>query len=160
MNPAMMALLTKQLAGQNGGAAAEATAGDGAGVDPLMSTLLSQMATGNGESDQDKRIENLENRLAAAKRRIGSLRADLDVAAEMIEFAAETLGACRECWGLNQLCRRCHGAGGPGWRQPDTQELLLWIEPALARSGLRVLQRTTQRTEEETDSPAASVNAG
>jgi hypothetical protein len=142
MDPAMMQMLARQLG--NGGGIGPTDLPGGQSTNPLVNTLLSQMNSSSGESEH--RVERLERQLEAAKRRITRLRASIATAEEMVELIAVTFGTCPECWGLNQLCRLCRGEGGPGWRPADTGELVRWVEPALARSGLRIQPNQPQES--------------
>jgi hypothetical protein len=138
MDPATMAMLAQQLG--NGGVIGSAEEPPLAGqpANPLVSTLLSQMTSSSADTERAERVESLERQLEAAKRRISRLRASIATAEQMVELIAVTFGTCPDCWGLHQSCRLCRGDGGPGWRPPDIAELLQWVEPALARTGLRV----------------------
>jgi hypothetical protein len=143
MDPNTLAMLARQL-GNSG------PAEDGAPTNPLVSTLLSQMNSPQADTDRTDRQERLERQLEVAKRRISRLRASVETAEKMVELIAATFGTCPECWGLNQLCRLCRGGGGPGWRPPDTDELLSWVEPALAYAGLRVVEQNRESTVDRT----------
>lgn len=43
---------------------------------------------------------------------------------------AGALGAC-DCWGEDETCPVCHGAGGPGWCAPDRRLFEMYVSPAL-----------------------------
>lgn len=60
----------------------------------------------------------------------------------MALYIARAFGACSACWGLNRLCAECHGNGAPGYREPQLDVLLTWLNPALERLGLRVVAAT------------------
>ena len=62
-----------------------------------------------------------------------------------IEFVAAIVGACPVCLGEQRGCATCHGAGGPGSRQPDGDALIAWIARPLRRLGLCVAIRKPER---------------
>jgi hypothetical protein len=125
--------------------------------DPAMMALLESMRQREAPAPRGRRADEREaddddDDLRRAKRMIRRLQRDLEAADEVLFFLAELLGACPSCFGASQRCMRCAGRGRPGAVKPRREELLAWIEPALARLGLRVQpieQRTTDRTNEE-----------
>src|SRR6476469_8860183 len=46
---------------------------------------------------------------------------------------ADALGACRRCFGDDELCPVCHGRGRPGGRAPDPMLFAELVAPATAR---------------------------
>ena len=56
----------------------------------------------------------------------------------MALYIAQALGACPQCWGLDQRCPACAGQGGPGSSQPDADRLLNLVRPALRRLGFEI----------------------
>ena len=144
MDRALLSQLIAQRFGANHGG--DAGENDLAGLlagqisDPVLATLASAMLrqqAGDGEIDEP--AVDHERRLDRAKRIIQRQQADLAAADRMASYIAEVFGACARCWGLNAFCTECHGAGHPGSGLPREDELRRWIEPALARLGLRIV---------------------
>ena len=74
---------------------------------------------------------------------------ELEALHEVNDTVAAALGACRYCWGGDELCEECQGAGAPGSRMPDKalfQELVL---PALKRVQAAKMIRKTGSTRGE-----------
>jgi hypothetical protein len=117
------------------------------GSDPLMAALFSSMLSRkpeNVESDSETEHDHTQcqRELLRAKKTIAKLKDGLASADTMANHIAEIFGACEFCWGLNKLCPRCGGRGGPGFADPKQEELLGWIEPALQKLGLTVTKAT------------------
>ncbi|HEV2778161.1 MAG TPA: hypothetical protein VGX25_02050 [Actinophytocola sp.] len=153
MDAAVATLLAQRL----GLTGADESAADGQPNDPMMAALLRQLVS-TAESTPDD-TDRLERRLASARRRLGRLRTNLTTALAMVQHIAAVFGACPRCWGLNQLCSHCQGAGGPGWQLPDTNALLQWVEPALARVGMqaRVVTAPQSVVDEQVVQPEGEV---
>lgn len=104
--------------------------------DPLMATLFNSMVQQNSEA-RENHVDH-ERDLDRAKMTIRKLKEDLAAADTMAHYIAEVFGACPQCWGLNRLCPQCKGSGKPGSGEPQEQELLSWVGPALAKLGMKV----------------------
>jgi hypothetical protein len=102
----------------------------------MVTLMLRQNQTGESAAANDR--AELEHELAKARRTIQKLKLDLAAADTVANRVAEILGACPSCWGLNRLCTRCQGSGGPGTSELKGEEFLAWLEPALSRLGVRV----------------------
>ena len=124
MDPTMTALLTDQLSERSA-------------RDPFAALLLQQLTT-QAEAATVPDPDLTDHRLERARRTVTRLRSELAAANAMAAHVGRLLGACPACWGLDQFCRQCLGAGTPGSQQPDTEALVAWIAPALHRDGLRV----------------------
>jgi hypothetical protein len=109
-------------------------------VDPLEALVMTTLMQGRPAEDagEDAEAEPVEG-LIEAEATIDALRQHLADADAMIGRLATALGACPVCWGSSERCPRCHGNGRPGSRQPDREELIAWVTPALRRLGLRVV---------------------
>ena len=129
VNDQLTAALTEQLSQQ-------------AGSDPIMTMLLQQMAS-TPPAEADKELTELRSRLERATRKIERLRAELVAANTMAAYVARVLGACEQCWGMDQFCRGCLGRGRPGSSQPDVGALIDWVSPALQRAGLATITRAS-----------------
>ena len=145
MNPQMTQLLAQSLgfnaeqysALQNGDLSPLITSSK---LDPMMVALLSSMAnTGNSSTDEPVRRDRYEEALIQAENRIQLLKEQVAAAHTMMNYIAETFGSCRFCWGLNRMCAHCRGKGKPGFTQPGQEELRTWVEPALKRLGLKIV---------------------
>lgn len=121
--------------------------------DPLAALLLQQLST-QAESAEAADADLTDRRLERARRTITRLRSELAAANAMAAHVGRVVGACPACWGLDQFCRQCLGAGTPGSQQPDSEALVAWITPALHRDGLRVSSITS--TTEQTRFPGRS----
>jgi hypothetical protein len=104
--------------------------------DPLLATMFRSMFQQNSEARADH-VDH-EPDLDRAKMTIRKLKENLAAADTMAHYIAEVFGACPQCWGLNRLCPRCKGSGKPGTGEPQEQELLSWVGPALAQLGMKV----------------------
>lgn len=130
MNEQLAAVLTERL-------------GEQAGSDPLAALLLSRLTQTPGEPAAEETLSRRLDRAVAAN---GRLREELASANAMATHVADLLGACPDCWGLDELCRRCLGAGGPGSSEPDVQRLVRWLTPALRRAGLSLTATSPDST--------------
>ncbi len=130
MQELLRRLLSERLAG-----AEQAT---GQSQDPLVTALVSSMLDGTGAESESQ--ERHAHELEAARRRIRRLEQDLAAVDVMLAYVAGVFGACPVCWGRDVRCSRCRGTGAPGSGTPAERELLIWVEPALARVGLRVVR--------------------
>jgi hypothetical protein len=147
MNQAMAQLLANQLgiASENGILQPSdiATALASRTSDPLMATLLSQMASQKPAVELetvDVDYEKYEHEIVRLKKLIVRLKRELASANVMARYIADVFGACPVCWGLNGLCQQCQGKGRPGYAEPNLDELRAWVEPALRRGGLSIAQ--------------------
>lgn len=68
-------------------------------------------------------------------------------ATERVMRVATIVGACTVCLGDDPLCTECRGAGKPGYRVPDPEALLEWIDLPLRRVGLCVTALRRERPE-------------
>lgn len=107
--------------------------------DPLLATMLQSMFQQNSEAREDY-VEHVdyERDLERARITIRKLKESLAAADTMAHYIAEVFGACPQCWGLNRLCPECKGRGMPGSGEPQEDELLSWVGPALAKLGMNV----------------------
>lgn len=121
--------------------------------DPRMAAMIPLLADSSESPDEDdeddergqrdsrrndRKKERQSPGLAKARRVVGRLRDDLRAAYTVIHHIARMLGACPACFGNQPECERCHGHGAPGSAMPVRDELLAWVEPALARLGMTV----------------------
>ena len=115
--------------------------------DPMAMLLLTaarnQQDAAGGEGEKlealEQRAANAEAQLEDARRALRGARAAITSSQALMEYIARVLGSCERCCGLNPLCPACGGEGRPGYRPPDREELLVWLQPALAHSGLAVV---------------------
>jgi hypothetical protein len=122
--------------------------------DPMMSALVTRLLEGSKDRGEPPDAHaDCERALERARRVNYKLRDLLEPANQMVVYIGGLFGACQLCWGLNAGCPQCGGAGKPGWADPQSEELLAWVEPALRRVGLVVVAR------EESDELVASVGS-
>lgn len=151
MDQAMMQLLAERM-GLTGEQSEALRAGNpnlllaNQSADPLMAALVNSMLTRKSEAAEadfgrDEDHSACERELLRAKKIIANLKDDLASANTMANYIAEIFGACQFCWGLNKLCPRCNGKGRPGFTNPQQEDLLGWLEPALQKLGLTVIKR-------------------
>jgi len=76
----------------------------------------------------------------------GAKGSDAD-ATERVMRVAAIVGACTVCLGDDPLCTECRGEGRPGFRTPDPEALLEWIDLPLRRVGLCVTALRRERPE-------------
>lgn len=117
----------------------------GMGEDP-MALLLLAAAQRTQESSAGDEVDALERRALAAEaqweeanRALLSCRSAVASSRALARYVARVFGSCERCCGLNALCPTCGGQGTPGSQAPDREELLRWLQPALARTGLVVV---------------------
>jgi hypothetical protein len=108
--------------------------------DPFLGSLFNSMFQGQSEARGDYSRD--KKPAVDTGRTIQKMQEDLAAADMMAGYIADVFGACPRCWGLNRLCSDCKGKGKPGSREPQEAELLSWIEPALAKLGLKVIEIT------------------
>jgi hypothetical protein len=142
MDPKVTALLTEQLS-------------ERAAHDPFAALMLSQLSQQHESTEPDPVPDQA---LERAIRTINKLRADLAAANKMATQVAQVIGACPACWGLDLLCRQCHGSGTPGSRMPDVDALFDWLGPAISRAGL--VTATPQFTHDPSHHPRRSDDVG
>jgi hypothetical protein len=115
--------------------------------DPMAMLLLAaaqrQQETAAGDAEElealEQRALTAEAQLQDARRALHGARSAIASAQALTAYVARVLGSCERCCGLNALCPACGGQGAPGYRQPDRDELLRWLQRALAHSGLTVV---------------------
>jgi hypothetical protein len=114
--------------------------------DPMALLLLAAAQRPQETTGADTELEALQQRaltaeaqLEDARRALRGARAAIASAQALTGYVARVLGSCERCCGLNALCPACCGQGGPGYRQPDREELLRWLQRALAQTGLAVV---------------------
>ena len=116
---------------------------------PLVQMLLTQMmdssdaTDANSESDafddiEDGDFEELPDpqvlqRRQRLKLRIQEWREELFALRRHNDELAGALGACCQCWGYDNECPECDGAGRPGWEQPNSGDFQEIVEPAVRR---------------------------
>lgn len=64
--------------------------------------------------------------------RLARLQRRLRAAAAVLRRAAELLGACPACLGLEPGCRTCRGRGRPGSAPTEARALAIWLAPIAA----------------------------
>jgi hypothetical protein len=64
---------------------------------------------------------------------LASLRAEVVDLREVNDAAAAALGACRVCWGGDEICPVCAGRGRPGANLPDLRLYSELVQPAVER---------------------------
>ena len=107
--------------------------------DPLLATMFNSMFQQNFGRRDDVIDQDDHGRASeSAEITIRKLKEDLAAADTMAHYIAEVFGACPQCWGLNRLCPQCNGRGNPGSGEPQEDEMLAWVTPALAKLGLKV----------------------
>jgi hypothetical protein len=111
------------------------------GADPIMTALLASMLNRQAEPGRVDEQTEAEEKLERARAVIRKLKRDLATAETMARYIAGTFGACPSCWGLSRTCPQCQGRGGPGFTEPNEEELLAWVGPALRRLGLEVARQ-------------------
>lgn len=111
------------------------------GADPIMTALLASMLNRQAEPGPADEQAETEQKLERARAVIRKLKRDLATAETMARYIAGTFGACQSCWGLSMACPQCQGRGGPGFIEPNEEELLAWVGPALRRLGLEVARQ-------------------
>ena len=141
------------------------------GSDPQLAPLIALMS--QGESGAQARDENPDDTVDArprrreprgrasspagdreierARRAVRQLRRDLQAVDTIFRHLGHVFGACPACFGMSEECGRCHGDGVPGSMTPLRDELLAWVEPALARLGLQVIPIPSQKANEQGD---------
>jgi hypothetical protein len=138
-DPALAPLLA--LVSQDG---AGAGVGDGRDPDSTIDERPPRRAPRGrpGQPAGDREIER-------ARRAVRQLRRDLQAVDTIFRHLGHVFGACPACFGMSEECGRCHGHGAPGSMTPLKDELLAWVEPALARLGLRVTATKSQQPNEQ-----------
>ncbi|MCI0428837.1 MAG: hypothetical protein L0Z46_12565 [Nitrospiraceae bacterium] len=115
--------------------------------DPLLATMFNSMFQQNSNAREDH-VDD-DQALDRAKMTIRKLKENLAAADTMARYIAEVFGACPQCWGLNRLCLQCKGSGKPGSGEPQEQELMSWVGPALTKLGMKVTEIENRDIEKE-----------
>jgi hypothetical protein len=141
------------------------------GSDPSLAPLLALMnqdepgAAAGGEDPDDtmdarparprrraRAAQPADDReIERARRAVRPLRRDLQAVDTIFRHLGHVFGACPACFGMSDECGRCHGHGVPGSMTPLRDELLAWVEPALARLGLQVTPIQSQPATKQGD---------
>jgi hypothetical protein len=61
------------------------------------------------------------------------LSTELQEVRERCDALAAALGACYLCWGTNEQCTECEGAGTPAWTTPDRELFRELVVPSIER---------------------------
>jgi hypothetical protein len=72
-------------------------------------------------------------RARRARHKLRRLIDELDLAQTIGDTLAAALGACYLCWGEDERCEECRGAGRPGWALPDAELYERLVVPARRR---------------------------
>lgn len=144
MNEMMAQLLAQQMGTTENGevdpAAALNLAQNGDPMMALMTTLMQQQK--QNQDAETPAAAVYKRKLARAHKVIKALQGYARSAEATLQYFAEVFGACNGCWGQDESCLECHGRGTPGSRQPNQEELLNWVVPALKSLNLRVVRET------------------
>ena len=103
---------------------AQEAAGEPAVTDPVLavaSALLQQRRLADQPDEDDEHLQHSIDELEATVRVLRRRNLRL----------ASALGACPECWGGDQACQRCAGAGGPGAYPPNPSWFDRLVAPCL-----------------------------
>jgi len=74
----------------------------------------------------------LKQRLGQADRQHKELLEYLDCLLELNQHFAAAVGAC-DCWGDDEDCENCQGAGTPGWQPVVEEAFKVYVAPALKK---------------------------
>jgi hypothetical protein len=141
------------------------------GSDPALAPLIALMSQGQAaagtsprdpDDTMDARRPRRESRgrasqpagdreIERARRAVRQLRRDLQAVDTIFRHLGHVFGACPACFGMSEECGRCHGNGVPGSMTPLRDELLAWVEPALARLGLQVTPIPSEKATKQGD---------
>lgn len=130
-------LLTQLAGGDARSSMAEVVAQQLGDDDPLTGMLLQRLSAPGDEPEPPE--VDLEERarddpeLADLLER---LYEELEVLRERNATLADALGACRRCFGEDELCAVCKGRGRPGGRRPDPVLFSEIVVPAWERRPL------------------------
>lgn len=69
-------------------------------------------------------------RARRVRRKLRCLIGELELAQTIGDTLAAALGACYLCWGEDDRCEQCRGAGHPGWALPDAELYERFVVPA------------------------------
>lgn len=94
-----------------------------------------QKRRGPGSAQIDGEAHRRPRRARRAKTSIE--RPGSDAIQDYMCLIASALGACPDCWGLNESCDACHGLGRPGASEPDPDTFRHFVHPALRRVALK-----------------------
>ena len=124
-------LLTQLADGGDGTSMAEVVL-QSLGDDPLAAPLAAALRRNEApEEDADVAArDEADPELAGLLER---LYAELEVLRRRNELVARALGACRRCFGEDELCPVCRGRGRPGGRAPDEALFAELVAPAVER---------------------------
>jgi hypothetical protein len=98
------------------------------GDDPLAVPLVAALRQREASAAEDE--DDLDPDTADVLER---LYAEVESLRELKRTLADALGACRRCFGEDELCPVCHGLGRPGGRSPDPTLFIELVEPACQR---------------------------
>jgi hypothetical protein len=114
-----------------------------AAADPQLAMVLQMMgqqrpaesvADDDGNHPPERpAADSRKQRVARVRARLAEMREELTTLRGRNDAFAEALGACAVCWGDDERCRECRGAGRPGWREPDPERFRDLVAPAVRR---------------------------
>ena len=79
--------------------------------------------------------QQLKQRLRHTNQERLELLGYLDYLLELNQGFSAAVGAC-ECWGEDDDCENCHGAGKPGWKPRNEEAFAAMISPVLTKAEL------------------------
>jgi hypothetical protein len=93
----------------------------------MLMKMLEQQAPGpDAAPPRDARADRV-------RERVREMRAELSILRRRNADLAAALGACQMCWGVDDRCPDCAGAGAPGWSKPDPDLYDDLVAPAIER---------------------------
>jgi hypothetical protein len=123
-------LLTQVAGGGQGGLSLPELLAQTMPDDPVAASLLSAIGQREAIDDAEEAGSTLDPDTEALLERLAT---ELDALRETTRVLADALGACRRCFGEDELCPVCRGRGRPGGRQPDPVLFDELVAPALER---------------------------
>jgi hypothetical protein len=124
-------VLLTQLAGDGDASVADIVA-QSLGDDPMAAVIAQRLASAEAESDDDDGQAGVPADPEVADL-LERLYDEIELLRERIEPLADALGACRRCFGEDELCPVCNGRGRPGGRAPDPTLFAEIVVPAWER---------------------------
>jgi hypothetical protein len=111
------------------------------GDDPLAVPLVTALRQREASAAEDE--DELDPETADVFER---LYAEVENLRELKRTLADALGACRRCFGEDELCPVCHGLGRSGGRRPDPTLFIELVEPACQRHRLELAAEDEEYT--------------
>lgn len=107
----------------------------------VLQMLLSQQTT--LDASEEALIDAAPDAQTARSdnREITAFAQQIEAQQSLLHDLADAIGACGECFGVDEDCEHCGGQGAPGAFAPDPEAFAFFVRPALEKMSLRRARR-------------------